>query len=56
MFIRIVLLINSIEYKEALNEAFDCTKAAQYSAVISANHAKDYAKYLVNQIASLREM
>lgn len=50
MFIRIVLLINSIEYKEALNEAFDCTKAAQYSAVISANHALIHRNWRIGKI------
>ncbi|WP_295095489.1 hypothetical protein [Ruminococcus sp.] len=70
MFIRIVLLINSIEYKEALNEALNNVHERYHSLIQDAlieyeedrnisydtDHAKDYAKYMVNQIASLREM
>ena len=44
------MLINSIEYKEALNEAFDCIKAVQYSAVISAKHALIHRNWRIGKI------
>ncbi len=70
MFIRIVLLINSIEYKEGGEWALNNVHERYHSLIQDApigyeedrnisydtDHAKDYAKYMVNQIASLREM
>ena len=44
------MLINSIEYKEALNEAYECIKAAQYSAVVSANHALIHRNWRIGKI------
>lgn len=44
------MLINNNEYKEALREAIDCIKAAQYSAVVSANHALLHRNWKIGKI------
>lgn len=44
------MLINNTEYKEALQEALECIKAAQYSAVVSANHALLHRNWRIGKI------
>lgn len=44
------MLINSNEYKEALQEALEFIKAAQYSAVVSANHALLHRNWKIGKI------
>lgn len=44
------MLINDNEYKEALQEAFDCIKTAQYSAVVSVNHVLLHRNWKIGKI------
>jgi predicted nuclease of restriction endonuclease-like (RecB) superfamily len=45
-----IMLINNNEYKETLQETFECIKAAQYSAVVSANHALLHRNWRIGKI------
>ena len=44
------MLINNEEYREALKAAVDCIREAQYSAVVSANHALLHRNWKLGKI------